>query len=580
MELGYVTPAAKQRSRTGKMTRKIRYGDYLGQVRVRQIAISYNQITAYDAQRRRRPRLRPRDMYRLIAPYLSTRFLEQFRAVIPVAAFLVLFQFLALRAHVEGAGAIALGIGVVMLGLMLFMEGLKHGLMPFSENIGHLMPARSSLGAVLVVAFVLGVAATFAEPAIGALRSVGELTDREQAPLLHYLLNTNPEAVVYVVAGSVGLAVLVSMLRFMRGWNLKWLLLMVLIPCLLLTAYLAMDPHLSPIIGLAWDCGAITTGPVTVPVVLALGIGVSAAAGKEDNALDGFGIVTLASLFPPMAVMLLGLFLGEAGLPANLTQAATSVQDEQGVLGAVVAALRAIVPLTLLLWLVQRFWLRERVEHANLILYGITLCVLGMVGFNIGLSEGLSALGVQVGDQLSSAFHDAAGDPLYPYWVGLGLALLFAWCLGFGATIAEPALNALGATVQTLTDGALRKRTLIYAVAVGVGLGTLLGVVKIVFQLPLAWLLLPAYGVALLLTLFASEEYVNLAWDSAGVTTGPVTVPLVLAMGLGLGRAVDAQEGFGILAMASVGPIITVLTVSLWVQIREWFYRFDFGRAA
>jgi hypothetical protein len=562
------------------MTRRIRYGDYLGQVRIHQSAISYNQVTAYDAQHRRRPRLRPRDMYRLIAPYLSVRFLDQFRAVIPVAVFLVLFQVLALQSQVEGVLGIAMGIGVVMLGLMLFMEGLKHGLMPFSENIGHLMPARSSLGSVLAVAFILGVAATFAEPAIGALRTVGELTDREQAPLLYYLLNTNPDAVVYAVAGSVGLAVLVSMLRFMRGWNLKWLLMLVLTPCLLLTGYLAMDPHLSPIIGLAWDCGAITTGPVTVPVVLALGIGVSAAAGKEDNALDGFGIVTMASLFPPLAVMLLGLSVGDAGLPQHLVEPAAASSENADVSNDVIAALRAIIPLTLLLWLVQRFWLRERIENANIILYGIVLCVLGMVGFNIGLSEGLSPLGVQVGDQLSTAFHDAGQSPLYPYWLGLGLALLFAWCLGFGATMAEPALNALGTTVQNLTDGALQKRTLIYAVATGVGLGTLLGVVKIVFQVPLAWLLLPAYGVALVLTLFASEEYVSLAWDSAGVTTGPVTVPLVLAMGLGLGRAVDAQEGFGILAMASVGPIITVLTVSLWVQIREWFYRFDFGRTA
>jgi len=340
-----------------------------------------------------------------------------------------------------------------------------------------------------------------------------------------------------------------------------------------------MDPHLSPIIGLAWDCGAITTGPVTVPVVLALGIGVSAAAGKEDNALDGFGIVTLASLFPPLAVMLLGLLVGDAGLPANLVESAPPLENV-GVMDDVIAALRAIIPLTLLLWLVQRFWLRERLEHPNVILYGIVLCVLGMMAFNIGLSEGLSPLGVQVGNQLSTAFHDAAGAPLYPYWAGLALALLFAACLGFGATMAEPALSALGTTVQNLTDGALRKRTLIYSVAAGVGLGTLLGVVKVVFQVPLAWLLLPAYGAALLLTLFASEEYVNLAWDSAGVTTGPVTVPLVLAMGLGLGRAVDAQEGFGILAMASVGPIITVLAVSLWVQVREWLYRLDFGRVA
>lgn len=563
------------------MHKKIRYGDYLGQVRVRQIALSYNLITAHDAQPARRHSLRPLDVYRLLAPYVGVRFLEQFRAVIPVAAFLVLFQWLALQSHVAGAAGIALGLGVVMLGLMLFMEGLKHGLMPFSENIGHLMPARSSLAAVLFVAFILGVAATFAEPAIGALRAAGELTDPEQAPLLAYMLNSQPDAVVYAVAGSVGLAVLVSMLRFMRGWNLKWLLLSVALPCLLLTGYMALDPHLRPIIGLAWDCGAITTGPVTVPVVLALGIGVSAAAGKENNPLDGFGIVTLASLFPPLAVMLLGLYLSESGLSAAPEPlVARTAAAGSGLWDGALAALRAIVPLTLLLWLVQRFWLRERTEHGHIIVYGIVLCVLGMAAFNIGLEEGLSPLGAQVGDQLSSAFHAGGENALYPYWLGLGLALLFAVCLGFGATLAEPALNALGVTVQNLTDGALRKNTLIYSVAAGVGLGTLLGVLKIVFQLPLAWLLLPAYGVALLLTLFASEEYVCLAWDSAGVTTGPVTVPLVLAMGLGLGRAVDAQEGFGILAMASVGPIITVLTVSLWVQIREWFYRFDFGRAA
>jgi hypothetical protein len=560
------------------MPKQIRYGDYLGQVRVQQIAISYNHVTAHDTQHRRRPRLRPRDFYRLLAPYISVRVVEQFRAVFPVALFLALFQWLALQSHVAGASGIALGIAVVMLGLMLFMEGLKHGLMPFSENIGHLLPTRSSLAMVLAVAFILGVAATFAEPAIGALRAAGALTDGEQTPLLYYLLNRNPEAVVYAVAGSVGLAVLVSMLRFMWGWSLKWLLLWVAGPCLALTGYMALDPRLSPIIGLAWDCGAITTGPVTVPVVLALGIGVSAAAGRENNALDGFGIVTLASLFPPLAVMGLGLYVDVSGLAVAPDGRAAALEAGGSIaLDGSIAALRAILPLTLLLWLVQRYGLRQRIEHRNLILYGITLCVLGMAAFNIGLGEGLNPLGAQVGDQLSSAFHPQGREALYPYWLGLGLALLFALFLGFGATLAEPALNALGVTVQNLTDGALRKTTLVYAVAVGVGLGTMLGVVKIVFQVPLAWLLLPAYGVALLLTLFATEEYVNLAWDSAGVTTGPVTVPLVLAMGLGLGRAVGAPEGFGILAMASAGPIISVLVVSLWVRFREWFYRFEFG---
>jgi hypothetical protein len=563
------------------MEKRIRYGDYLGHVRARQIAISYNQVTAFDARHRRRPRLRPRDLYRLLAPYASVRFLEQFRAVLPVTLFLALFQVLALKSDVDGAEGIVFGIGLVMVGLMLFMEGLKHGLMPFSENIGHLMPQRFSLAAVLGVAFVLGAAATFAEPAIGALKTLGSLTDRTQAPVLHYLLNHRPAALVYAVATAVGLAVLVSMLRFMGGWGLKKLVVWVSLACLLLTAWLARDPNLAPVIGLAWDCGAITTGPVTVPVVLALGIGVAQAAGREENALAGFGIVTLASLFPPLMVMLLGIWYADEAMAAVAAPAVGAVvaASSSGLADGVLAAMRAIVPLTLLLWLIQRFWLREPLRNASYTLYGIALCVLGMMVFNIGLAEGLAPLGSQTGDQLSTAFGGQGGEGLYPYWLGLGLALAFALCLGFGATLAEPALNALGTTVQNLTDGAFRKTTLIYAVAAGVGLGTLLGVLKIVFDLPLAWLLLPAYGLALLLTLVASEEYVNLAWDSAGVTTGPVTVPLVLAMGLGLGRAVEAVEGFGILAMASVGPIVSVLAVSLWIQLRERIYQFDMAKA-
>lgn len=559
------------------MTRKIRYGDYLGRVRVRQRVISYNEVTAWDRKHRRRPRLRPRDIHRLVAPYLSSRFLDQFRAVIPVTLFLVSFQVLVLKSGVADVAAIGLGIVGVMLGLVFFMEGLKHGLMPFSENIGHLMPGRTSYPAVLAVAFILGAAATFAEPAIGALKSVGSLTDPESAAWLSFLLNQRSEQVVVAVAVSVGLAVLVSMLRFMQGWAMKPVVLIVTLACLALTWYLASDPALAPIIGLAWDCGAITTGPVTVPIVLALGVGVSAAAGREDNPLAGFGIVTLASLFPPLAVMALGVYTAQtADLGQLAAPAAAAGPGDGGLWGGALNALRAIVPLAALLWLIQRVWLREPLRHANLIGYGILLCVLGMAAFNMGLDAGLSALGMQVGDLLSTAF--AGDDSLYPYWAGLGIALAFALLLGFGATIAEPALNAMGMTVQNLTDGAFRKQTLIRAVALGVGIGTALGMAKVIFDLPLAWLLIPGYLLALVLTILSSEEYVNLAWDSAGVTTGPVTVPLVLAMGLGLGRAVDAHEGFGILAMASVGPIVSVLAVGLWLQVRARFLRLQFVR--
>ena len=192
-----------------------------------------------------------------------------------------------------------------------------------------------------------------------------------------------------------------------------------------------------------------------------------------------------------------------------------------------------------------------------------------MVVFNLGLSYGLSKLGGQSGGLVPAAFSaldGVDGSPLYNLGFGIIVALAFAWLLGFGATLAEPALNALGMTVENLTSGSFKKSTLMYAVSLGVATGIALGVAKIVFDIPIAYLLVPGYVLAILLTVLSSEEFVNIAWDSAGVTTGPVTVPLVLAMGLGFGNALGAIEGFGILSMASIGPIVAVLSTGLYIR--------------
>ena len=192
--------------------------------------------------------------------------------------------------------------------------------------------------------------------------------------------------------------------------------------------------------------------------------------------------------------------------------------------------------------------------------------------FNIGLTYGLGAMGTQTGQGLPGAFIETnlvESSPIFSHLVGIIVVILFAFVLGFGATLAEPALNALGLTVQKLTNGAFKKEMLMYSVAIGVAVGISLGVAKLVLDLDLATLLLPLYLAGLILTALSSEEFVNVAWDSAGVTTGPVTVPLVLAMGLGLGKAVSATEGFGILSLASICPIIAVLTMGLLIKIQQ-----------
>lgn len=564
------------------MDSHIRYGDFLKESQVSYNEISYNTLTPKEHQKApKKIALRSLDIYRLVQPYVSTRFLEQLYGLAPLVIYLVLFQLFILRQEIDGALSITIGLTAVIVGLMLFMEGIKQGLMPFGEIIGNTLPKKVGLSVVLLIAFLLGIGVTFAEPAIGALKAAGSLVEPSQAPYLYALLNFYSMPLVLMVGAGVGLAAVLGTLRFVYGWSLKPYIYITLIPTILLTAYIISDPHLKSTIGLAWDSGAVTTGPVTVPLVLALGIGIASAAGKGNSSLSGFGIVTLASLFPIIAVMLLAIFVSFSMSPQDII---TIVENaNQGVIVPewydtspfmeVILGIRAIVPLVIFLFVVLKFVLGEKLRHGGNIIYGIVLAVLGMCIFNIGLTYGLSALGEQSGSLIPLAFNEIEIDgiptpPLYHYVLGLIVALGFAFVLGFGATLAEPALNALGLTVQNLTQGVFKKKMLMYAVSFGVGFGIMLGVIKIIFDLQLGYLLIPLYTLAAVLTFLSSEEFVNIAWDSAGVTTGPITVPLVLAMGLGFGNALGRTDGFGILSMASIMPIISVLLTGLYVNYK------------
>jgi len=568
------------------MASEIQYGQYVRESTLKQRSVSYNNLIPkleIDSQGQAVPyqppklKLQSADIYNLLAPYFNVRLIEQVKAVFPLAIYLILFQILILRQPVQEAVLITGGLGAVILGLMVFMEGLKLGLMPFGEVIGTNLPKKSPLPVVLLIAFLLGIGVTFAEPAIGALQAVGSIVNVEKAPYLRTLLGEWAGTLVLVVGMGVGLAAVLGTSRFLYNWSLKPMIYMALVPTIGLTVYCMQDPDLAKILGLAWDCGAVTTGPVTVPLVLALGIGIAASGGKGESSLSGFGIVTLASLFPIIAVLCLAVYVSTVTTPEAIiaaAQASTAVAavpawHELTPWAEIKGGAQAIIPLVIFLFLVLKLVLREKVQEAGILTYGLVLCVTGMMIFNVGLSYGLAKLGEQSGSMVPAAFKGieaVAGSPLYTYALGIFIAGIFAWLLGFGATLAEPALNALGQTVETLTNGSFKKNTLMYAVSIGVGFGLTLGVMKIIFEWPIAYMVIIGYTIGIVLTALSSEEFVNVAWDSAGVTTGPITVPLVLAMGLGFGNAVEAVEGFGILSMASICPIVSVLITGLWVQ--------------
>lgn len=572
------------------MSRQYRFGDVQHRSRGKHKEYSMNAVTPKlerDAKGNLIPYRTPRfklnlvEVYNLLRPYVSVRLMEQVKAVVPLALYLLLFQVLILRQLEAHYLIITGGLFAVIVGLMFFMEGLKLGLMPFGTVIGRTLPRNSSLPVVLLITMLLGIGVTFAEPAIGALKAVGKNVSVEQAPYLYTLLNAWSDILVLVVGASVGLAAVLGTLRFLYGWSLKPMIYMALVPVLGLTLLAAIDPQLQKIVGLAWDCGAVTTGPVTVPLVLSLGIGIAAAAGKGESGLSGFGIVTLASLFPITGVLLLAFYISFTQSPAEIIEAARMVSAAASNMEPVwyrsspgeemVLGIRAILPLVIFLYLVLRFVLHAPLKNPGEIVYGIVLAMIGMCIFNLGLTYGLSKLGGDVGNLVPAAFTQVPGveiSPIYIYTIGVGLALLFAWAMGFGATLAEPALNALGETTEALTNGVFKKKTLLLAVSLGVAFGIAAGVAKLIYAFPLVWLIVPGYLLAIVLTYFSSEEFVNIAWDSAGVTTGPITVPLVLAMGLGIGNAMSAIEGFGILCLASIGPIVSVMITGLWARYK------------
>ncbi|MEM7083381.1 MAG: DUF1538 domain-containing protein [Pseudomonadota bacterium] len=616
-----------------------------------------------DALSSPRFRLGVRDTLRILAPYVKRNFMDQIKGVWFIVAYLALFQILVLRLPIVYAGMIVVGIFLVVVGLMAFMEGLRLGLMPLGEIIGSILPQSSRMPIILGFAFLLGVGATFAEPAIAVLKAAGSGVSPDQAPLLYSLLNDFSGQLVGSVGVGVGLAVTLGVLRFFYGWPLKYLAMPTVAVLLCMSLGFSTVPELSDVLGLAWDCGAVTTGPVTVPLVLALGIGVCrvVSSGNGGGGHTGFGVVTLASLFPIVAVLMLALFHysqkdyygapnyqgesvesvvqdstaqvgtlrdhppiteqefqaylssrqlppayevkfqgGEAELVDGdvvLTEPRVVIQkkaarsfdavgeqawDSSLALGtqakqATIDALRAIVPLCLFLYVVLRIVLKQNLGRDSDVGTGVILALVGMAFFGLGIALGLTPLGGQLGSNVPLTFASIVpwGGEYLEYAMfsehsGKLLAVGFAFFLGYGATLAEPALNALGDTVQRITVGAFQKKLLMQSVAIGVGLGISAGVIKMAYALPLIYLLIPGYAVVLLLTLISPHHFVNFSWDSAGVTTGPITVPLVLAMGLGIGANVPGvSDGFGILALASVGPILTVLSVGLYTHYRS-----------
>jgi hypothetical protein len=310
---------------------------------------------------------------------------EQVLAVVPITLLLILLMAIFFGREATNPGELTFGLVFAIVGLTMFVDALRMAVMPLGEALGEEMPKRLNMAGVLAVAFVLGVLCTYAEPAIASLRPLARLVSRQRTPYLHLMLNDFQEGLVLAIAVGVGVAAVLGTLRFVHGWSLKPLILGTLAPAVGCAVYMHWgDTNLRPLIGLSWDTGGITTGPVTVPILLALGIGVmktekDKAKAKEmlaksvtessgqQPSLDGFGIVTLASILPVLAVEIMSIILSFMYTPEEIMSRPEVVEVEgeadRSPVREILFAIRAILPLNAALILLVIVVLRQPIPH-------------------------------------------------------------------------------------------------------------------------------------------------------------------------------------------------------------------------
>ncbi|MCY1157016.1 MAG: hypothetical protein MOP51_35 [Citricoccus sp.] len=477
----------------------------------------------------------------------TREFSKALRNLLPIVVVVAVFQLAVFRRMPENPAQLVAGLLIVGVGIALFLQGLDLSVFPVGKNLSNQFTRRGALGLLLPFGFAIGFAASVAEPALIAVAEQAELISEGRIDSLVLRL---------VVAVSVGLVLVLGILRILRGWAVHRLLIG---GYALVLAATFVAPQ--EIVGLAYDSGGVTTNVVTVPLVAAIGIGLASSIRGRSAFADGFGLVALCVMVPMIGVQLYGIWVytfGEAGdAPAARAEESADLPGALEHLLGLAEMVRDVAPMVVVVLFFQYVALRRRLSHPVRVTVGFLMVLVGLYAFVVGLKMGLFPLGTQMAEQLIER-----GVP--------ALILLFALLIGFATTMAEPALVAIAEQAEEISPTGINATALRLVVATGVAAGITLGVYRIVVGGPLHYYIMGSYAVVLLLILVAPKYIVALAFDLGGVTTSEVTVPLVTALGIGLATAIEGRsplvDGFGLIAFASIFPIITVLVYAMALE--------------
>ena len=431
-------------------------------------------------------------------------------------------------------------IGAVLLvvGIGMFNLGADLAMTPMGTHVGAGLSRQRKLGLLLSVCFVLGMLITIAEPDLQVL--AGQVSAVMNGTLL-----------VYVVGAGVGAFLLVAILRIVFRKTLSNILMLFYMLLFALTLMLAVNDNLD-LLPLSFDSGGVTTGPITVPFIMALGVGISSVLGDKRSQENSFGLVALCSIGPILAVLVLGIFstnhlqyqvpdytVSRNILSSFLHTAGHTAKEVAIALGLIVA----------FFLICQLVFLRLPKKRLRKIALGVAFTYAGLVLFLTGVNVGFMPVGYKLGHTMGQ------GNPAF--LIGFGLVI------GVLVVLAEPAIHVLNKQVEDVTSGFVTRKAMITGLCIGVGASIALSMIRIVFDFSLVYYIIPGYFISLALSLFVPPVYTAIAFDSGGVASGPMTSGFILPLATGACVALQGSEAvlrdaFGVVALVAMTPLITI----------------------
>ena len=472
---------------------------------------------------------------------------ESISSVLPITCIVLLLCFTIAPIPNNMLMSFLMGAALLIVGMALFTVGADAAMTPIGNKVGTCITRSKNIWIIVFASFMLGVIITVAEPDLTVLAN--------QVP-------TIPNAVIIgTVALGVGVFLVIAMLRILLGISLPTLLIGFYIIVFVLALFVPADFW-----AVAFDSGGVTTGPMTVPFIMALGVGVSSIRSDRHAAGDSFGLVALCSIGPIIAVLVLGLIYPAEGtyVPVEIPEIETSkdmiilfarafptYMKEVGI---------ALAPIALFFALFDIFVIRLKKRPLLKIISGLGATYIGLVLFLTGVNVGFMPCGNYIGRLIGEKSYSPVLIPI-------------AMVIGYFIVKAEPAVHVLNKQVEELTAGSIPERAMELSLSIGVAVSLALAMIRVLTGISVMYFLLPGYGVALALSFAAPKIFPSIAFASGGVASGPMTATFLLPFAMGACEAIGGPErivsdAFGVVAMVAMTPLITIQLLGVEYKFR------------